>query len=253
VTREAVELAGPDLVIAPFLKRGIAEGVWRQVPCFIVHPGIRGDRGPSSLDWAILDAETSCGVTVLQAEAEMDAGPVWASCELPMRDAAKSSLYRDEVAEAAVVAVLEAVDRFAKGGFTPERVAPAAAGVRGRQRPTMSQADRAIDWSSDTTARVLAKIRSGDGNPGVRDRLFDRIVHLYNAKAATVWAAARFGRAWSSCHRARRSMERCGSATFGSRPANILSSCPPPTCWRARSQDCPLSRRHRPVSARSPP
>ncbi|QWG17277.1 hydrogenase maturation protein [Bradyrhizobium sediminis] len=185
VTREAVELAGPDLVIAPFLKRAIAESVWRRVPCFIVHPGIRGDRGPSSLDWAILESETSWGVTVLQAEAEMDAGPVWASCEFPMRDVAKSSLYRDEVTEAAVAAVLEAVDRFAKGGFAPERVAPAAAGVRGRQRPAMSQVDRAIDWSSDTTARVLAKIRSGDGNPGVRDRMFDRIVHLYNGKAAT--------------------------------------------------------------------
>ncbi|QWG24790.1 hydrogenase maturation protein [Bradyrhizobium sediminis] len=184
VTREAVELAGPDLVIAPFLKRAIAESVWRRVPCFIVHPGIRGDRGPSSLDWAILDPETSWGVTVLQAEAEMDAGPVWASCEFPMRDAAKSSLYRNEVTEAATAAVLEAVDRFVNGGFTPQRVDPAAAGVRGRQRPAMSQADRAIDWSSDTTARVLAKIRSGDGNPGVRDRLFDRMVHLYNAKAA---------------------------------------------------------------------
>lgn len=184
VTQEAVELADPDLVIAPFLKRAIAEAVWRRVPCLIVHPGIRGDRGPSSLDWAILDAEPAWGVTVLQAEAEMDAGPVWACCEFPMRDAAKSSIYRDEVTEAAVTAVLEAVDRFAKGGFMPERVDPAAAGVRGRHRPAMRQADRAIDWSSDTTARVLAKIRSGDGNPGVRDRLFDRTVHLYNAKAA---------------------------------------------------------------------
>ena len=184
VTQEAVELAGPDLVIAPFLKRAIAESVWRQVPCFIVHPGIRGDRGPSSLDWAILDAEPAWGVTVLQAEAEMDAGPVWASCEFPMRDAAKSSIYRDEVTEAAVAAVREAVDRFATGGFTPERADPAAAGVRGRQRPAIRQADRAIDWSCDTTARALAKIRSGDGNPGVQDRLFDRTVHLYNAKAA---------------------------------------------------------------------
>ena len=76
VTGEAVELAAPDLVIAPFLKRAIAEAVWRRIPCFIVHPGIRGDRGPSSLDWALLDAEPVWGVTVLQAEAELDAGPV---------------------------------------------------------------------------------------------------------------------------------------------------------------------------------
>ena len=183
VTHEAIELAAPDLVIAPFLKRAIAEAVWRQVPCFIVHPGIRGDRGPSSLDWALLDTELVWGVTVLQAEAEMDAGPVWASCEFPMRDAAKSSIYRDEVTAAAVAAVLEAVDRFTQGSFTPQRIGPAE-GVRGRARPAMLQADRAIDWSSDTTARVLTKIRSGDGNPGVRDQMFDRTVHLYNAKPA---------------------------------------------------------------------
>jgi putative two-component system hydrogenase maturation factor HypX/HoxX len=183
VTGEAVELAAPDLVIAPFLKRAIAEAVWRRVPCFIVHPGIRGDRGPSSLDWALLDAEPVWGVTVLQAEAEMDAGPVWASCEFPMRDAAKSNIYRDEVTAAAVAAVLEAVDRFTQGSFTPQRIGPAAS-VRGRARPAMLQADRAIDWSCDTTARVLTKIRSGDGNPGVRDQMFDRTVHLYNAKPA---------------------------------------------------------------------
>jgi putative two-component system hydrogenase maturation factor HypX/HoxX len=184
VTQEAVALADPDLIIAPFLKRAIAETVWRSVPCLVVHPGIMGDRGPSSLDWAVLEAEPAWGVTVLQAEAEMDAGPVWACREFSMRDAAKSSIYREEVTEAAVAAVREAVDRFAKGGFTLRRVDTAADGVRGRPRPAMRQADRAIDWSSDTTARVLAKIRSADGSPGVRDRLFDRAVHLYNAKAA---------------------------------------------------------------------
>jgi putative two-component system hydrogenase maturation factor HypX/HoxX len=184
VTREAISLAAPDLVIAPFLKTAIAEAVWRAVPCLIVHPGIRGDRGPSSLDWAILDGETAWGVTVLQAEAEMDAGPVWAFREFPMRDAVKSSLYRDEVTEAAVAAVLEAVARLATGGFTPEWVEPATPGIRGRSRPVMRQVDRAIDWSHDTTARVLAKIRSADGNPGVRDHMFGRTVHLYNAKAA---------------------------------------------------------------------
>jgi putative two-component system protein, hydrogenase maturation factor HypX/HoxX len=38
--------------------------------------GIIGDRGPSSLDWALLLGLERWGVTVLQAEAEMDAGPV---------------------------------------------------------------------------------------------------------------------------------------------------------------------------------
>jgi putative two-component system hydrogenase maturation factor HypX/HoxX len=41
VTREAVDLFQPDLVIAPFLKRAIPGDVWRRVPCLVVHPGTR--------------------------------------------------------------------------------------------------------------------------------------------------------------------------------------------------------------------
>jgi putative two-component system protein, hydrogenase maturation factor HypX/HoxX len=43
----------PDLIIAPMLKIAIPEQVWSRHLCLIVHPGIKGDRGPSSLDWAI--------------------------------------------------------------------------------------------------------------------------------------------------------------------------------------------------------
>jgi putative two-component system protein, hydrogenase maturation factor HypX/HoxX len=96
-TESAVELFRPHLVIAPFLKRAIPESVWSRHACLVVHPGIRGDRGPSALDWAILNGEKHWGVTVLQAEREMDAGPVWAWREFPMRQATKSSLYRFEV------------------------------------------------------------------------------------------------------------------------------------------------------------
>ena len=68
ITREAVALYRPKVVIAPFLKRAIPEDVWRAVPCLIVHPGPPGDRGPSALDWAILEGAPEWGVTVLQAK-----------------------------------------------------------------------------------------------------------------------------------------------------------------------------------------
>src|SRR5450759_1565965 len=105
VTREALELFRPDLVLAPFLKHAIPASVWQRLPCLIVHPGPPGDRGPAALDWAILHGVDSWGVTVLQAEASMDAGPVCASEEFAMRPVRKSSLYRNEVTEAAVSAV----------------------------------------------------------------------------------------------------------------------------------------------------
>lgn len=184
VTREAVALFDPDLVVAPFLKRAIPEDLWRERICLVVHPGIRGDRGPSALDWAILDGARWWGVTVLQAQAEMDAGPVWAWREFAMRDASKASLYRNEVSDAAVAAVLDAVAYRAAG----HAVGPPAddAGTRGGWRPAMQQTDRALDWSRDDSATVLRRIRSGDGFPGVRDRLAGRELFLYDAQPEAV-------------------------------------------------------------------
>jgi putative two-component system protein, hydrogenase maturation factor HypX/HoxX len=110
--REAVRCYDPDLVIAPMLTTAISAGIWSARPCFIIHPGPRGDRGPSSLDWAIMDGAERWGVTILQANAEMDAGDTWASAEFTVRGCSKSSLYRTEVADAALEALLLAVARF---------------------------------------------------------------------------------------------------------------------------------------------
>ena len=186
VTEEAVALFRPDVVIAPFLKRAIPESVWRKIVCLVVHPGIKGDRGPSALDWAILDGERAWGVTVLQANAEMDAGDIWESLPFPMRAAAKSSLYRNEVTETAERAVLAALDRFAQGTFRPEPLDEGgldedAPDARGRLREAMKQADRAIDWRTDETSAVLRKINSGDGRPGIRDEILGVPVWLYDA------------------------------------------------------------------------
>ncbi|MGZ5267484.1 MAG: formyltransferase family protein, partial [Caldimonas sp.] len=145
VTIEAVALYRPDLVVAPFLQRAIPEAVWRSTVCLVVHPGVVGDRGPSALDWAIVDGETEWGVTVLQADAEFDAGPVWATETFAMRAATKSSLYRHEVTEAAARAVLRAVQRYAESGPRPPAVL--AGRARGRWRPPMRQDDRRIDWA----------------------------------------------------------------------------------------------------------
>jgi putative two-component system hydrogenase maturation factor HypX/HoxX len=171
VTREAVDLFQPDLVIAPFLKRAIPEDVWRRVRCLVVHPGIRGDRGPSALDWAIRERASEWGVTLLQADAEMDAGDTWATEGFAMRDAAKSSLYRREVTEAATRCVLAAVERATDPAFSPMPLDPGDPTVSGRRRPLMRQPDRAIDWQADDTDTVLAKIHAADGFPGVVDEV----------------------------------------------------------------------------------
>ncbi len=138
VTEEAVALWRPDLVVAPFLKRRIPDSVWRAHRCIVLHPGIVGDRGPSALDWAIMEGETRWGATALLANGELDAGDVYASVGFPMREATKGSLYRNEVTEAAVAALHEALAMIARGQ-PPRAVDPADPAVRGRARPLLRQ------------------------------------------------------------------------------------------------------------------
>lgn len=174
VAEEAVALFRPDLIIAPFLKRAIPESIWAKHLCLVVHPGVPGDRGPSALDWAIQRGCREWGVTVLQAEEEMDAGPVWATANFALRNAKKSSIYRNEVTEASVQAMIVAVDRVLAANFSPERVA-------GQANPLMKQLDRAVDWARDSTTSILARLNAADGYPGVADLLFGQACHLFDA------------------------------------------------------------------------
>jgi putative two-component system protein, hydrogenase maturation factor HypX/HoxX len=164
----------PQLIVCPFLKKFIPESIWSQHRCLVVHPGPRGDRGPSSLDWAIELGMEEWGVTVLEANGDADAGDVWASRTFAMRDAGKSSLYRHEVRRAAIDALLEAIDNVVSGR-APEAQATGVA------RPLMRQDVRAIGWRSDDTDTVVRKIRSGEGHPGVLDAIGGVDVHLFGA------------------------------------------------------------------------
>jgi putative two-component system protein, hydrogenase maturation factor HypX/HoxX len=99
----------------------------------------------------------------------MDAGDIWASAEFPVPPCSKSSLYRTEVADAALEAVLAAVARFAGGGYRPEPLDYRRPGVSGRCRPPCRQEHRRIDWPAEPTASVVAKLRAADSSPGVLD------------------------------------------------------------------------------------
>ncbi len=181
VTAEAVTLFRPSLIIAPFLKRPIPEAIWKKVPCLIIHPGPPGDRGPSALDWAILNGEREWGVTVLQANEILDGGDIWAHERFPMRMAAKSSIYRQEVVEASVSAVMNAVERISSGTHRPQPQHSLSAVPHRGAHPLATQQDRAIDWKRDDQQAVLRKIRSADGLPGVLDRIGGRNLSLHDA------------------------------------------------------------------------
>ncbi|KUN01181.1 hydrogenase maturation protein [Streptomyces yokosukanensis] len=175
--RAAAHELRPELVVAPMLRTALPEDVWREHTCLIVHPGPPGDRGPSSLDWAVAERAAQWGVTVLQAEAAMDAGAVWAAEPFPVTPVGKSDLYRGEVSDAAVTAVRTAVRRYAEGAYKPRPQTDASISVVWRD--VFRQERRRIDWERDDTETVLRKLRGADSQPGVRDELLGREVFLH--------------------------------------------------------------------------
>jgi putative two-component system hydrogenase maturation factor HypX/HoxX len=186
VVRSAVAGTDPDLIICPFLKERVPADVWRSRPTVVIHPGPEGDRGPSSLDWAISEAAPEWGVTALSAIDEMDAGPIWGTrtFPIPADPPRKSALYSGPVTEAAAALAREVVAKAADPAFVPRPLDYTRPGVRGRLRPTMRQVDRAFSWS-DPTDEVLRRIRAADGSPGVRSELAGMAVSVFDAHRGT--------------------------------------------------------------------
>ncbi|RLA63819.1 MAG: hydrogenase maturation protein [Epsilonproteobacteria bacterium] len=176
ITESAVNIFNPDVIIAPFLKRKISASIWRNYPTLIVHPGIPGDKGPSSLDWAILNEEKVWGVTILSANGEYDGGEIWdfEIFDLP-KNIRKSSLYRKQVTDAAIRCLKTTLLAIAKGEkpISPEE-------IKGQYHPPMKQINRAINWEKDSTNTIIKKLNASDSRPGVLDTINDIPVYLFH-------------------------------------------------------------------------
>lgn len=204
VTEETVALWNPDVVLAPYLKRRIPESVWSQRLCLVVHPGPPGDRGPSALDWALLQGRREWGVTVLQAVHEFDAGPVWAWRPFAVPGGiTKAGLYRRGVCEAAVPAVMEALARVVPGSphaGQPAGAAGALVPAAGTGwRPLITREQRAIHWVQHGSEEALRRIRSADSHPGAVAELFGEFCRVYDVHPSTPTTRARVSAlAWAA-------------------------------------------------------
>lgn len=161
----------PDHVLCPFLTMATPP----EIPALINHPGPRGDRGYSSLDWCLLKRLRTFGSTLLVAEAEMDAGPVhthttyivpWQQRYMQaQRKLTKSSLYRRESTEAAVRLIKQWLYNISlEPPLEPVRWLPHELPPMERG---MTQADCAIDFTTQTADEIVHRIRCRDGQPGV--------------------------------------------------------------------------------------
>jgi putative two-component system hydrogenase maturation factor HypX/HoxX len=170
---DAVDNFKPDIIFSPYLKKFIPKEIFLNTPTFILHPGIRGDRGHNALDHAIRDEKQEWGVVILKANEEFDSGEIYSEVRFPMRDASKASIYRAEVADATLKAMKELFVNLENVNFkaTPQLQTP--------MHKYLRQEDRVINWQKDTTKKIMKKIRFSDSYPGVLDEFFGLKCYLF--------------------------------------------------------------------------
>lgn len=237
--REAAHLAKPDLIICPFLTSRVPVDIYEEYMTLIVHPGPPGDAGPSSLDWVLMgddgtEADPNLllqkhtlsekgrpywGVTVLQAEDEFDAGPVWAYEQFPIDidepGLTKSGLYRGSVTRAAVSACLAAVDRINSAAYQSAPLTPPLTpgsspcpspvyraihpglkanahfkemsvglqkpflGGPTHHRPLLKAAQRDFNVHTNNAKEISRRIRCSDSQPGCLSSVLGQNMYIY--------------------------------------------------------------------------
>jgi putative two-component system hydrogenase maturation factor HypX/HoxX len=178
-------LAAPDVIMCPFLKEVVPAEVCQRTTTWIPHPGVRGDRGPSSLSWAILEGEPTWGLTMVRAEPastpeELDGGNVGAWREFAMSaEATLGEVYAQQVVPAAIDCAREILAQMAiDPAYRGMPLADFGRAAAGRHRPALRQDRLAFAWD-DRPEEILRRVRAAPF--GVRTELGGRPVNVYDA------------------------------------------------------------------------
>ena len=172
---QEIERFKPDILFCPYLKSYLSKDIFSKIPTFILHPGIRGDRGHNSLDHALKDEKKEWGVVILKANEELDGGDIYAQVRFKMRESYKASIYRNEVSDATIKALLELLQNLQNKNFQPIKQ------LKTPLHPYLRQEDRAIAWQKDTTKEIIKKIYISDSFPGVKDEFLGVECYLFGA------------------------------------------------------------------------
>jgi methionyl-tRNA formyltransferase len=155
----------PDLCVMAYVTKIVPEE-FLKIPTkgtIQYHPSLLPrHRGPSSINWPIIQGATKTGLTIFWPDNGLDTGPVLLQKEIDIApDDTLGSIYFDQLFPMGVAAMLESIDQV-KAGTAP-RIDQNDADATYESWCTAD--DVAIDWSQPA-ATVHNLIRGADPQPG---------------------------------------------------------------------------------------
>jgi methionyl-tRNA formyltransferase len=182
-TDEALELMrsfDPDLCVMAYVTLLVPQQVLDapRLGTIQYHPSLLPKhRGPSSINWPIIEGETKTGLTIFWPDEALDEGPILLQKEVEIGpDDTLGSLYFNHLFPMGVDAMMEAIDlvRAGKASRIPQDDSQAT------YESWCRKADAKIDWSKPAAA-VYNLIRGTDPQPGAWTLVGGQEVQIYDS------------------------------------------------------------------------
>jgi methionyl-tRNA formyltransferase len=136
-------------------------------------------RGASPIAAAILAGDERTGVSIMQMDAGLDTGPVYAQREVAITDDATTPLLSAELAEAGATLLLDVLASLERG----EAVATPQDESAATYAPRLRRADGLVRWAELTAGDVDRRVRALQPWPGVTAELHGHAITLLRGRA----------------------------------------------------------------------
>ncbi len=138
-------------------------------------------RGPSSINWPIIQGATKTGLTIFWPDKGLDTGPILLQKEVELTDTdTLGSVYFNHLFPLGVEAMVEALD-MVRNGNAPKIVQDEAEAT---YESWCRKDDAQIDWNKPVQ-EIWNLIRGADPQPGAWSTLNGQEVYIYDGKKHT--------------------------------------------------------------------
>ncbi|MCH7930168.1 MAG: methionyl-tRNA formyltransferase [Proteobacteria bacterium] len=169
----------PDLCVMAYVVLLVPESVLYAPTHGTIqyHPSLLPrHRGPSSINWPIIQGETGTGLSIFWPDKGLDTGPVLLQKEIAIGpDDTLGSIYFEHLFPMGVAAMIEAVD-LVKSGAAPKI---AQDETQATYEGWCRKEDVAIDWSRPA-AEVHNLIRGANPQPGAWTTCNGKMLQIYD-------------------------------------------------------------------------
>jgi len=167
-------LLKPELLQTP--RRGMVN----------VHPSLLPElRGAAPIEWALLNGDETTGVTIMQMDEALDAGPILHRLPHRIDPGTTGGELSDHLAEMGAQALIEALALWERDGLRPVPQDHA----RATYAPKLTREIARIDWTKPADA-VVRQTLALDPRPGAWTELDGHEVKLFEGSVAPGFGAA---------------------------------------------------------------